>query len=225
MSNKVVFSFDKEKDLYNLWETCTAKSYGYDFSSRLPKELVEYCKDKKYEDCKEFINNLYKNIYSSGFVEGYADFLDKSWKKIEKEYFIRMDKIIGKKLKIKKINAYLTIAPRCPYDPRDKYFMVNFFANPTTNLMTAGHEIMHFYIHENYFSDIEKKIGNKKTHDLKEALTVLLNIEFRDLWYVHDNGYESHKEFREFISKEWKKEKNFDKLLIKCVEYMKKDVK
>lgn len=223
--SKVKFGFDKERDLFNVWQTCTAKSYGYDFSSRLPKELVKFCKDKSYKNSKEFIKKFFNNIYSSEIANDYAVFLDKSWKKIEKKYFEKLKNITGKELKVKKINAHITIAPRCPYDPEDKSFMVNLFASPPINLMTAGHEIMHLHFHENYFEEVEKQLGNKKTHDLKEALTVLLNIEFNDLWSVIDNGYESHKELRNFIAEEWKKEKDFDKLLTKCIEYIKKDVK
>ena len=56
---------------------------------------------------------------------------------------------------------------------------------------------------------------------LKEALTVLLNLEFKDLWFIEDEGYKKHKELREFIAQEWKKEKDFEKLLKKCVKYLK----
>ena len=99
--------------------------------------------------------------------------------------------------------------------------MINFFANISSALLTAGHELMHLHFHEHYFNRVEKELGNKRAHDLKEALTVLLNKEFMDLWFIPDNGYELHKEIREFILKEWKKEKDFDKLLTKCVDFIK----
>jgi hypothetical protein len=220
--SKVKFVFNKEKDLFNIWETASAKSYGYDFSSRMPKELVSFCRENSYKKSKSFIKKFFSVIYSSGFIEIHTKSLNNSWKKIEKEYFKRLKNITGKPFMIKKINAYITIAPRCPYDVSDKSFFVNFFANIPMNLQTAGHEIMHLHFHENYFKDIEKQIGNEKTHDLKEALTVLLNIEFKDLWYIPDNGYDSHKKLREFIVQEWKKGKNFDKLLNSCVDFIKR---
>ena len=80
---------------------------------------------------------------------------------------------------------------------------------------------MHLYFHRFYWKNIEKEIGKEKTGDLKEALTVLLNLEFKDLWFVEDEGYEEHKELREFITQEWKNNKDFEKLLEKCVEYLK----
>ena len=77
-------------------------------------------------------------------------------------------------------------------------------------MLTAGHEIMHLHFHNTHWSEIEEKIGKEKTFDLKEALTVLLNIEFKDLWFYMDSGYSLHKELRDFISKIWKEKKDFD---------------
>ena len=82
---------------------------------------------------------------------------------------------------------------------------------------------MHLYFHKFYWNKIETEIGKEKTGDLKEALTILLNLEFKDLWFVEDLGYESHKELRNFIMEKWKEEKDFETLLDKCVEYLKTD--
>ena len=80
---------------------------------------------------------------------------------------------------------------------------------------------MHIQFHNTYWPKIEKQIGKEKTADLKEALTILLNLEFKDLWFVRDEGYEIHQELRKFIEKEWKENPDFDILMKKCVEYLK----
>ena len=36
-----------------------------------------------------------------------------------------------------------------------------------------------------------------------------------------DEGYPTHKELRKFIEEEWKKNKDFEALLKKCVSYLK----
>ena len=59
---------------------------------------------------------------------------------------------------------------------------------------------MHFHFFEHYWDGIEKQIGINKTDDLKESLTVLLNLEFKDLWFKFDQGYPNHQELRKFIS-------------------------
>jgi hypothetical protein len=83
---------------------------------------------------------------------------------------------------------------------------------------------MHLDFHNNNWEEIEKRIGKEKTEKLKEALTVLLNLEFRDLWFVKDKGKNSKEQqnLREFIKKEWLKNKNYKSLLEKCVIYLKK---
>ncbi|MEM4605663.1 MAG: hypothetical protein QW103_01330 [Candidatus Pacearchaeota archaeon] len=84
--------------------------------------------------------------------------------------------------------------------------------------MSIGHEIFHFYFHKFYFEELEKKIGKEKTTDFKEALTVLLNLEFNDLFLIEDKGYENHKDLREFIKEKWSKRKSFDFLIYKFLE-------
>ncbi len=220
---QVKFIYDKEKDLFNIWETSTAKNYGYDFSSKLPKEVVEFCKNKKYENSKKFIEAFFSNIYNSGFIQIQEKALNNAWSKIEEEYFKRLKKITGKPLGLKSSKGFITIAPRCPYLLDEGNFMVNFFASIPSALLTAGHELMHLHFHEHYFNEIEIILGNSKTHKLKEALTVILNPEFMDLWFIPDNGYDAHKGLRKFILNEWKKERNFDSLLKKAVEFMKRE--
>lgn len=222
--SKVKFIFNKEKDLFNLWQTCSARSYGRDFSKNLPELIVNYCKNKSYNRCKKFLEQKHSAIYSSGYIEIFVIAVNKSWKLVEKEYFKRLEKITGKKLKAKTIRAYSTLAGRCPYDPKESSFMFNFFSSIPSVLATAGHEIFHLHFHENYFKDVEKVLGNRKTHDLKEALTVLLNLEFKDLWFILDKGYDSHKELRVFIEEQWKQDKNFNNLINNCIDYMKKEI-
>ena len=122
----------------------------------------------------------------------------------------------------KDIFAYLTTVGICPYDPDEPSFMFSLFYSLPSTLQTCGHEIMHLYFHRFYWETITKKVGKDKTADLKEALTVLLNLEFKDLWFAEDKGYEPHQTLRKFIEKEWKKKKDFNVLMEKCVKYLKK---
>ena len=161
------------------------------------------------------------NIFSNKLIEIYIQTLTKSWNLIEKEYFRRMDKIFEKNISYKKINAYITTAGRCPYDPDEPSFMVSFFYSIPSALQTCGHEIMHLYFHKFYWTYVEKHIGRRKTSDLKEALTVLLNLEFKGLCFARDLGYPNHEHLRSFIESEWKKEKNFKKLIDECIKYLK----
>jgi len=227
MIPKVIFKFDKEKDLYNIWETCNkGKAYGYDFSKKISNEVLNMCKGKKFSKSKEKLTEMLYKYHKNILIKDIKKAFNISWKNIEKEYFERLEKITKRKINFKKVNAYLTFAPRCPYDYNKEHltFYVKVFESILSAMSTAGHELMHIHLHNtDWWKKVEKEIGYNKTHDLKEALTVLLNLKFIDLWIVKDNGYPNHIKLREFISKEWEKEKDFDKLTDNCIKWIKKN--
>ena len=148
--------------------------------------------------------------------------LQEAWDNINDEFFKRLEKIMKKPICSKDFTGYITTMGRCPYDYKEPSFMVSLFYPLPHALVTCGHEIMHIQFHDTYWKDIERKIGKKKTSDLKEALTILLNLEFRDLWFMEDMGYKPHKDLRKFIEDEWRNEKDFDVLIERCIEYLKK---
>jgi len=219
---KVNFLLDETKNSYNIWDTVNdSVSYGYDFSKNIDPKLYKIAKDKTFKECKDKIIEANKSLAISLTALFLAKDINRAWQMIEQEYVRRMEKMTGKPFCSDDIKGYLTTIDRCPYNSKDKTFMINAFAGVFYNLKTAGHEIFHLQFHEYFFDEMEKQLGNADTHYLKEALTVLLNIEFRDLWFVEDKGYKDHKSLREFIIKEWiSVEKDFQKLLNSCVVYI-----
>jgi hypothetical protein len=216
---KVIFKFDKEKDLLNYWDQATCeKPFWANFT--ISEEAIKICKNKTFEECKDKLSVYTSKMHDSSFIKLTLTFWERAWETIEKEFFKRMDSLMKKKF-TEDISAYLTTLRTCPYDPDEFYFMISLFSSIPKALSTCGHEIMHLYFHKFYWDKVEEELGKEKTADLKEALTVLLNIEFKDLWFMEDVGYEQHKELRQFIAQEWEKKKDFDVLLDKCVKYLK----
>jgi hypothetical protein len=76
------------------------------------------------------------------------------------------------------------------------------------------HELWHFYTWYGLGENQEEELGKEKFNDLKEALTVLLNVECKDLMPegVIDVGYPQHQEIREEILKYWANDKNINSL-------------
>jgi hypothetical protein len=219
----VIFKFDEEKDLHNIWSACNSDtSFGFDFKKNIDEKTISICKDKKFDECKHELAEKFKKAHSSKLVPIFLKSVNESWKEINDEFFKRLEKIMKRPIYTNSFTGYLTFIGKCPYILKENSFYFNFFSPLVGVLKSTAHEIMHLQFHNTYWKDIEKKIGEDKTKDLKEALTVLLNLEFRDLWFVEDTGYEIHKELRKFIANEWKKEKDFEKLLEMCVEYLKK---
>lgn len=221
----VKFKFNKGRDLLNVWETANAKAhYGYDFKKGVTKNILRICRNRKYESCRKELYQTMSPLYKNPLVDEVVDVLSKSWERIEGEYFERLERVTEQRFPFKKVNAYLTTSGRCPYDcdPRSPSFHFNFFWGLPVGLQTSGHELMHIHLHNfSWWEEVEKEIGNKKAHDLKEALTELLNLEFRDLWIVDDRGYPNHTKLRNYISLQWKKKKDFDLLTEKCIKWIK----
>ncbi|MCK4647500.1 hypothetical protein KAT24_01055 [Candidatus Pacearchaeota archaeon] len=218
---QVIFKFDKEKDLYNIWETCNKDSSWYDHKKNISSVFLEICEGKNFEECKKELEDYRRKMHNSGLIELFVDCVQKAWNKINDEFFKRLEEITKRKFKFEKVNAYITTVMRCPYDSKEPSFMFSFFRDLSSVLSVCGHELFHIQFHNTYWGEIEEQIGREKTADLKEALTILLNLEFKDLWFVEDRGYDIHKELREFLAIEWKKEKDFEKLLEKCINYLK----
>ena len=218
---QVIFKFDKNKDLENTWETANKEcKFGFDFRKQLNLKLLKVCQNKSFRKCREELKQLVKPLHDSKLLSFTADMVQKAWNNIESEYFNRLEKITGKSLGIPKITAYLTTVQRCPYSVENNWYMFNAFGNIFSNLLVSGHELMHFHFHKYYYKNVQKKIGKDKTEELKEALSVMLNLEFRDLWVIPDTGYPNHKELRTFIEPQWTKNKDFDKLVNSCVDYL-----
>ncbi len=65
-------------------------------------------------------------MQESDFIQINIQCVEKSWRKIEKEFFKRMNKMMKKPFD-KDIIAYLTTAGICPYDKDEPSFMVSFY--------------------------------------------------------------------------------------------------
>ena len=111
------------------------------------------------------------------------------------------------------ITVYLTINERCPYDIENNFFFVSMSISSSVR-KTIMHELWHFYTWHGLGAKELEKLGVQKYNDLKEALTVLLNVECKDLLPegIPDMGYPQHKELREKIVEFWKKDKNINNL-------------
>ena len=221
---KVIFKFDKEKDLYNIWETCNFKSnWSNNFKKGIPEKIIELCENKKFDEIKKELEKYQKRIHSLELIPIIEKSFNESWNKINKEFFKRLEKIMKQPFCCKEVTGYLTSVSRCPYNfkKENASFFVPIFKGIPGAMHIAAHELIHIQFHNTYWKQVEEKIGEEKTADLKEALTVLLNLEFKDLWIVPDKGYAPHEKLRKFITQQWKKKKDFEVLLDKCVDYLK----
>lgn len=206
---KVNFTYDKEKDIWCLLNKGKSSSNSTVATKPYEQLVSEYGENPTSENAAAFID-AYLSAHDISSDE-YAARYQKEWKEISPEFVKRAEDIFGVSLP-SDVTAYLTVNTRCPYSVENNYFFVS-LRNPSIK-KTAMHELWHFYTWYGLGIDQEEKLGKQKYNDLKEALTVLLNVECKDLLPegVEDKGYSQHQELRGKIVEYWAKDRNMGNL-------------
>lgn len=222
----VTFKIDYKKDAHNYWEAANSNFYwGHNFSKAVFPEIRKNIRGKSWNKSKEYLYALLRKNYKRDgkMINLMKNQFSEAWNMIEGEYFKRLEKVMKKPIYTNKFISYITTIKRCPYDEKENSFMVNFWEPTVYVLLTAAHELMHLQFHKYYWNQCRKKLGSsKKTGDLKEALTVLLNKEFLDLIIAKDTGYPAHQKLRKHLSNLWDKTRDFNKVLEGGINYLKR---
>ncbi|MBU4370225.1 hypothetical protein KKG58_05785 [Patescibacteria group bacterium] len=192
---KKTSSFLKEKRffIYKLY----FEKYNRDFNK---DKLIDFIKNYINEN-KIDVNQEIKRIKSK-------------WFPINRIFLERAEEIFKTKLPQKQITAYLTVSDICGYNINDCYFFITLESQHSN--LTIMHELWHFYTWEAYGKEFKKKnlISKEQYYDIKESLTEILNIEFKDLLgNIKDKGYLSHQEIRKRVRKYWSKKKDIQKVV------------
>jgi hypothetical protein len=203
------FVYDKEKDIWCLLNK-GKKSNNSNIPTKAYSVLISKC--GKYPDKKAI----------SLFIDEYLAENNYDVRELLQSYQNKFDAISGAFINIvenifkislnSEIFVYLTINSRCPYNIENNYFFTPI--SETVSIIIPMHEIWHFYTWFKFGIHEAEQLGKKKYNDLKEALTVLINIECRHLLPkdVTDIGYPQHREIRSKILDYWKQNPDIDAL-------------
>lgn len=146
------------------------------------------------------------------------------WDMVENEYISRMEKIHKNKFPFETVSGILTTAPfgyGYNFNEETPWFACS-KDSPLLALHTTMHELMHSFFKYFYNSYKEKyNLSDKQMWDIKESLTVLLNIEFDDLRMNPDKGHPGHEKLRENIKENWLKYRDIDTVLDKACSFIK----
>lgn len=207
----VTFEYNKENDIWCLLNKGKSSTHSQNATKQYEQLIEKYGENLTAETAEAFIKTYLfdKNVS----IEKYISLYQKDWDTVSEIYHRRAEEIFETKLP-SNINAYLTINSRCPYSIRENYFFVTVPTYVYIARKTVMHELWHFYTWYGLGADQVEKLSREKYGDLKEALTVLLNVKCMDLLSegVEDTGYPQHKELREKILQFWEKDKNITNL-------------
>lgn len=177
------------------------------YPTKVYTELVKKIDDNPDERSTSIFIDQYKADRDIDIVE-YINKSKKEFAVISNEFIKTAEKVFGVSLN-DKITVYLTVNNRCPYNIEEKWFFISLSYNFSTTIIM--HELWHFYTWEKFGSE-QDRIGKEKYNHIKEALTVLLNVECKHLFPegVEDQGYPQHQELREKILDFWKEKPDID---------------
>lgn len=207
---KLTFRYNRTQDIDCILEYGRSSANSPNQTKVYESLTSLYGKNPSESTTSQFIDIYLKE--NKVDIENTITTYQKKWNEMGGEYHKRAKNIFGINLPTSDITAYITINNRCPYNINDHYFFVS-VSGPHI-IKTTMHELWHFYTWYKYGVEWEEKLGGNKYNELKEALTVLLNAECKDLLPegIQDNGYPQHKELRERILKLWSQEKDMDLL-------------
>jgi hypothetical protein len=219
------FIVNPEEDIKNIIECWDEGSFkNKDVSHILPLELYELLKGQKPNIVRQIVTDYVENYYkqNSQYISKILKIATDTWQSLETEYIQKLELLTGKSFKLNGITACATLARRCPYNYKKRWFMFYLLAHPLQVNKICAHEIMHMHI-LNEFSEELEKLNSKDEFALLEALTVLLNqIKLSDTILAPDKGYEQHKALRSKVTELWLEKKDFDVVLkdtIKVIQH------
>jgi hypothetical protein len=207
---KVTFTYDKKQDIWCLL-TYGKDSVNSSNHTSVYEQLLTFC----HGDVTEARASLFIDTYISDAkitIEEYLTRYQNEWDSISEAYTKIAERVFGVSLP-HEVTAYLTINNRCPYSIEDNFFFVTVPAYSSTK--TAMHELWHFYTWYAFGKTLQDgTLDESHYNEIKEALTVLLNIECKELLPegVEDRGYPQHQALRNKIVTLWKNDKNIKTL-------------
>jgi hypothetical protein len=228
---KVNFKYNIKKDAWSWVYIAQGEKnkWGMDFQKRvapIPQNILEKIlkTDKKSAELLvyKYLTLNFKRKMHQLVIDKQLKALDEIWKKIGSKYFKRLEKITQKPIFWKDFGCYLTTGNMCPYNPKEKWFMVSMWHSICASITAICHEIFHLQFLHYYGDYCRKFLSEQQKEDLKEAITFILNTDFNDLLICKDNGYPNHQELRKKLKSIWLKNKNFKRFLDKAIKMTKK---
>ena len=196
----------------------------------LPKDLVKSFSDPIFVDLEllgkekalKKLEDWLKNKNDVSAINQSIERIKKLWNKKESIIIESLEQIIEKPIHCKEFKTSFTSFGLCPYDSRFNWFMVSTQYDLDHQLTSIVHELLHLQF-EHYYGDvIKKELSAEQFNDLKEAMTVILNVNpFNEFLLAPDQGYQQHQNLRKQMLNLWVKRKDFDDFVgevIKIIE-------
>ncbi len=123
------------------------------------------------------------------------------WDRIEIEVETILKRLFETDRGIENITAYLSVNDRFGYNPQKGFFFTTIYDDNVNKICV--HELLHFYTYRETLNIFKDSGVTNLFNDYKEALTVLLNLEFKNVLSGEDKGHLRQQGLREYIKTTW----------------------
>ena len=220
----IEFRYNVEKDIENFIIVAKAKKIKISSLFLEEKRFLKYkMYFKKYGPIldKRELNEFISEYIASNKINVVKELkiIENRWTQVNKIFWSRAEKIFRTKLPNKQIIGYLTINNICGYNISDNYFFIAL--SDTRSNLTIMHELWHFFTWYSFGRNFKENnvISKEKYYDIKESLTEILNLEFKDLLGDQiDKGYSGHQKIREKIKELCMKHQSIKKVVDKLLK-------
>lgn len=231
--SQIKFKYNIGKDAWSWVLIAKDKNlWGLDWNDEvghIPKNLLSQVLKASFADAEEIVREHLqgdrKRKYKCLIIKEEMRSLEIAWKMVEQQYWQALEKMTGKPIFSEEFNCFWTTGYMCPYNEKEKWFMVSLWRSLPDSITTICHEVMHLQFLHFYRNYLKKNgLNMKQSDNLKEALTILLNEpEFDAVVLSEDMGYPKHQELRNKLRQAWRKNRNWQKLLDEAIVMMKSD--
>jgi hypothetical protein len=208
--------YTQTKDIENILKASRSKNSSV--PTRIQQLYIEQFGPEFHEEgLREFLDQYFLNHKID--IDEQIQKITTAWERIEAEAYSRLQQIFNLNLN-NTLTAYLTTDSRCTYNTENNYFFVSYTSQGNSPNLIILHELLHFYTRDKYFLTMQtQEVSSDRYNDFKEALTVLLNLEFSDLLAgSSDRGYPQHQQLRAWMQEEYQAHKNLDNLAEKFIQ-------
>jgi len=210
---KIIFVIDKKLDVVNhliglnAYKRNKERNFQQNKNETYEKYLLLNDEIKIKAEIEKSIQPIYEKKYQ---LDSLAEDINNAWVKIEGAFIKKLEEVHKKPFVFEQIKGVLSSSFRFGYKIDQNWFATDMLRNKFAAIDTATHELMHFMFHKYYDQTCKDKgLDKNKMWDIKEAFTVLLNLEFSEFRFQPDFGYAPHKELREVIKKSWLEHEDF----------------
>ena len=219
----VIFQYNTEKDLKNLKIGLMLARNGRNSDGEINHIVGELgTNNPTDEQLVSYIENWWKE--KEHIKSLILDPLQLYWNSIEQRFFEKLysEMQLTSRYDMGTIHSFLSIRYGCGYDTQEKWFATSAHASTFRNTATAMHEIMHIFFHAQWWDVCkEQGLAENLIWDVKEAMTTLINLWFKNILIDTDFGYTEHQNLRKQIREWYSAGDDFKTMCEKACMYMK----